>query len=186
MIEFTHYFKVSIFSVLLVSCINDIEPEIPNEEELITTMELHFTPENGGDSKQFLFQDIDGDGGNEPLIVGDTLEANTRYLVSVFLYNEQYTPTLNITEEVEEEGAEHQFFYQSENQSLTFEYNDSDENGDPIGLYFICETSTTTEEVLTVTLRHEPDKNGLNVAEGNIENAGGETDIQVNFPCYVQ
>ena len=35
---------------------------------------------------------------------------------------------------------------------------------------------------MTVILRHEPDKAGAGVSDGDITNAGGETDIEVTFP----
>jgi hypothetical protein len=35
-------------------------------------------------------------------------------------------------------------------------------------------------------LRHEPNKDALNVASGEITNAGGETDIEVSFPVTIK
>ena len=37
----------------------------------------------------------------------------------------------------------------------------------------------------TITLRHEPNKSGMNVNTGDITNAGGETDVQVIFDITV-
>jgi len=40
--------------------------------------------------------------------------------------------------------------------------------------------------VVTITLRHEPAKDATGVSDGDITNAGGETDISVNFPVEIQ
>ncbi len=180
------YKTIGILGVILFSCINDIEPTIPNEEELITTLSLSFTPENGGDSIHFLFQDLDGDGGNPPFLETAPLRDNTVYNVEISLLNEQFNPPFDIGLEVEEEGDEHQFFYSTTLQGITFQYLDSDANGNPIGLKFKMNSGNISQGELQITLRHEPDKFAPQVAEGNIENAGGETDIQVNFLLDVE
>ena len=38
---------------------------------------------------------------------------------------------------------------------------------------------------MTVILRHEPNKAGAGVSDGDITNAGGETDIEVTFPFHL-
>ncbi len=171
---------------LFLSCINDIDPEIPNEEELITTLQIDLYSEVGGEVHRFLFQDIDGEGGNIPFIESDTLKSGVLYRANVSLLNEQYVPAFSITEEVEEEGAEHQFFYQSTPIWGHFEYLDSDEFGFPIGLEFEVIFDSTGEQNFQVILRHEPDKAAEGVSEGDITNAGGETDIEVLFQLYVE
>jgi hypothetical protein len=44
----------------------------------------------------------------------------------------------------------------------------------------------SSEGSLTIILRHEPDKSAPGVSEGDIANAGGETDIQLNFELIIQ
>jgi hypothetical protein len=39
---------------------------------------------------------------------------------------------------------------------------------------------------LKIVLRHKPDKNASGVANGNIANAGGETDIEVEYNVVIQ
>ena len=39
---------------------------------------------------------------------------------------------------------------------------------------------------ITVTLRHEPNKDAAGVSSGDIANAGGETDIEVTFNVEIQ
>jgi hypothetical protein len=47
-------------------------------------------------------------------------------------------------------------------------------------------TSSAGSGTLTITLRHEPNKDGDNVADGDITNAGGETDVEVTFNIDVE
>lgn len=177
-----------LFSILFLvaSCDKDDDVEIPNEEELITTVNFTLTPTDGGDAVSLSFVDLDGDGGNDATITGGTLMANTSYTGSIELLNESESPAENITEEVEEEAEEHQFFFESTISDLTVTYNDQDADGNPIGLSSSISTGEAASGTLTVTLRHEPAKTAEGVAAGNIDNAGGETDIEVSFPIDVQ
>jgi hypothetical protein len=168
-----------------ISCQKE-DPEIPNEEELITTMIYTLTPEGGGNSVIFSFTDLDGDGGEEPTIVAQPLAANTTYNAVIELLNEQETPAESISEEVDEEAEEHQFFYTSTLSSLTISYDDMDADGNPIGLKTKVNTSGPGSGSLKITLKHEPSKSASGVSDGNIENAGGETDIEVTFDALIQ
>jgi hypothetical protein len=170
--------------MFFVAC-NDDDPEIENEEEVITTMTLTLTKADGS-SKVFSFQDLDGEGGNEPVITTEPLEANTEYSVQIELLNETETPSENITEEIEEEDDEHQFFYQVDIVNMNVFYEDMDDDGNPIGLSTTFRTISAGTGTLTVILRHEPDKFAEGVADGLIANAGGETDIEVEFDLVIE
>lgn len=173
------------FCFLTTSCSKD-DPEVVNEEELITTLNLVLTSAIGGESITMKFSDLDGDGGSEPTITGGTLQANTEYSSTVELLNESVTPTENITDEVLEEAVDHQFFYQSNVTGVVFEYDDQDSDGNPIGVKAKITTGDAGMGNLTITLRHEPMKSAANVSTGDITNAGGESDIEVTFPIDVQ
>lgn len=171
--------------LLLTGCKKD-DPVIPNEEEVITTLNYTLTPSDGGTPVVFTFQDLDGDGGNPPIITGGTLAMNTTYIGFLELLNELETPPGNITEEVEEEADEHQFFFQTSLSGVNFSYDDMDANGNPIGLLTTVTTEGPGNGTITVILRHEPDKFALGVSNGDISNAGGETDIEVVFNVEVK
>lgn len=162
------------------------DPEIPNEEEVITTLIMTLTPDSSGNEIKLSFKDLDGDGGNNPVITIDTLQVNTTYTAEIELLNETESPAEVITEEVEEEAEEHQFFYDNTTSGLQVSYKDSDKDGNPVGLLTTVMTGDSTQGTLTVTLRHEPNKSAAGVAAGDITNAGGETDIEVEFPIYVR
>jgi hypothetical protein len=107
--------------------------------------------------------------------------------VEITVADESKTPAEDITEEILEEADEHQFFFRvTEGITLTFSYEDQDKNGNPLGLKTKMITSQPSLGTLRVTLRHEPNKTATGVAMGMIDNAGGETDIEVDFDFVVQ
>ncbi len=178
------------FTVLtaLSACKKDepIDPVIPNEEEVITTLIYTLTPEGSDTSIVLSFFDPDGDGGAPPEITVDTLNSNTTYSGTLQLLNETQNPTENITGEIAAEGESHQFFFVSSVPGVEIEYNDTDASGNPIGLTTSFNTSEPASGTLTITLRHELNKFAGGVADGNIANAGGETDIEITFNVEVQ
>jgi hypothetical protein len=174
-------------AVISTSCKKDDDPVIPNEEELITTLNYTLIAQNQADTVVLRFQDLDGEGGNDPIIIGGTLMANTVYNGSIELLNEQENPAEDITEEVETEAEEHQFFFQVTNGlDAVVTYADTDANGNPLGLASVINSNAVSNGKLTVILRHQPDKNAAGVANGDITNAGGETDIEVTFDVDIQ
>lgn len=177
----------ALLSTILLSCSNDDEPIIPNEEELITTLTLTLVPDGGGTAVVLNFRDIDGDGGNAPEVTTAPLAANTTYNATISLLNEIESPPEDITEEVEEEDLDHQFFYSTAaSLDLTIGYQDLDSNGNPVGIETGFTSGAVSQGSLTIILRHEPDKNAVGVSDGNIANAGGETDIEVVFDLTIE
>lgn len=167
---------------VFISC-DDDDPEVPNEEELITVLNYVLTPMNGGTPVTLNFTDMDGDGGNDPVITGGTLAQNTTYSGQMDLLGVDES----ITEEIEEEDDEHQFFFNTNNLSgINIQYDDQDDNGNPVGLKTTLTTTGASTGTLTVILRHQPDKDASGVSDGVIDNAGGETDIEVTFDIDVQ
>lgn len=165
------------------SCSNDDAPV--NEEEVITTVRTTLT--GGGQVITLTSRDLDGDGPNAPVVtVSGNLVAGTTYTGSTEFLNELEDPAEDITVEVEEEGADHQVFYQVPSSVGTVTYTDTDADGRPIGLNFTLVAGTSgSSGNLTVTLRHLPNKTATGVAAGDITNAGGNTDAVVSFSVAV-
>ena len=165
------------------SCSNDDAPV--NEEEVITTVRTTLT--GGGQVITLTSRDLDGDGPNAPVVtVSGNLVAGTTYTGSSEFLNELEDPAEDITIEVQEEGADHQVFYQLPSSIGTVTYTDTDANGRPIGLNFTLVAGTSgSTGTLTVTLRHLPNKTATGVAAGDITNAGGNTDAAVTFSVAV-
>lgn len=171
-------------TLLFVACSKN-DPEIPNEEELITTLNYTLTS-SSGNTVLLSFVDLDGDGGTAPVITGGTLVANETYTGVLTLLNESETPAESITEEIEEEAEEHQFFFESSVTGLSIAYTDEDSNGNPIGLKSTLTTGAANTGSITIILKHEPNKSASGVVGGDVTNAGGETDIEVTFPISVE
>lgn len=172
----------------VIACSED-EPEapvIPNEEELITTLKWQLISSDNQDTLNFLFRDLDGDGGTAPTIETMDLKANTTYSASVQLLNELENPAEDITEEVSAEAEDHQFFYQTDITGLSVSYSDSDLNGNPVGIITSLSTSDASSGNLSITLLHMPDKFATGVAAGDMAQAGGESDISISFNLNVQ
>jgi hypothetical protein len=183
---FKNYFLLlSLFAGVIMFSSCDDDPVIPNEEELITTVNYTLTS-TAGDVVTLQFLDLDGDGGNAPVITGGTLTANTSYSGSMELLNESEDPSEDVTEEIMEEDDEHQFFFATTVAGLTVDYADTDGNSDPVGLASTVTTGDAGSGTLTVILRHEPDKGASGVSDGDITNAGGSTELEATFPIDVQ
>lgn len=170
---------------LFVSCSDDDHdhPEHSHEEEVITTVTVTLTPSSGTEVT-LEWQDLDGDGPNDPTITGGKLASNTVYDGVIKLLNETETPAEDITEEVEEEADEHQFFYTvSSGLNVTTAYSDTDVDGDgnPVGLEFTLTTGEASSGTVTFTLRHEPTKPNT-----GLEDAGGSTDVEATFNIEVE
>ena len=174
--------------LFFTACENDNNPDPVNEEEVITTLTARFTPQGGGNAVTLMYRDLDGDGPNDPTItVSGNFANGTVYSGSIELLNETETPAEDITEEIQEEDDEHQFFYALANSDIAMvTYTDEDGDGNPVGLTVDMETTARGTTTLTMTLRHEPNKNASGVSDGNIANAGGETDIEVTFTITVE
>ena len=161
----------------------------PNEEELITTVILSLQKQGSLSVQNFVFNDPDGTGGISATIDSIIIEKAAIYSAKITLLNSQSTPVDSISNEVLEEGTDHQFFYLStpSNVLSSFTYDgENDTNGNPIGLDFSLATwNAGGSGNLKITLRHQPDKNATGVSSGDITNANGETDIEVTFPVIL-
>ena len=178
-------FSMSFLSLLVTSCSgDDNNPEPVNEEEVITTMTVTLTPQGGGTAITLQSQDLDGDGPNAPEVtVSGNMASNTSYDGTIVLLNETETPAEDITEEVAEEAEDHQFFFNvAGGLDGTASYEDSDGDGNPLGIEFTLSAGSASNGTLTITLRHEPKKPN----DGSLADAGGETDIAQTFELSIE
>ncbi|GEQ86316.1 hypothetical protein ULMS_18240 [Patiriisocius marinistellae] len=171
-----------LLSVLLINCSDDDDtPEPVNEEEVITTVIVNLV--NGTNTVTLTSRDTDGDGPNPPVetIVGE-MKSGTTYTGTVRFLNETETPSEEITDEVEEEDDEHQVFViPSSGLNLTSTATNNDGNGNPLGTKISVVTGAMSSGNLNITLRHEPNKPN----DGTLADAGGETDVSVNFDVEI-
>lgn len=181
---------VLLVAITFTSCKKDKNPIVPaqppaNEEEVITTLVLTFTDVQSNEEYVFRFTDLDGDGGNAPDLLVDELPGNRSFYVFISLLNESVSPVQNISNQIAEELEQHQFFFQTTGVNLTMSYADEDANMHPVGLINNSTSLSPSSGTLKVTLRHSPDKGAPGVSNGDITNAGGDTDIEVIFPLVI-
>ena len=184
---------VSMLSTALFSCKNhdDNPPVVELEEELITTVKVTFTESGNVEnphSAEFLFTDLDGDGGNSPVFSAEDVFKDVAYDVSVEFLNQSVNPAEDITEEISELSIEHQVFIELiDVAGATLSYDDIDGNGKPLGLNSTWEfSSTVADGEFKLSLIHEPTKPANYILGNPIPNTvGGSTDIEVTFPLKV-
>ena len=189
-------FKYALLAIpfLYFSCSDDDDSVPPpiNEEEVITTMIVTLTPHApaGFDTVTLTTFDSDGDGPTQPEItVSGPISSLMSYDGSIQWLNEMEEETEDVTLEILQEDEEHQVFFGiGDGLPLQVQYNDEDEDGNPVGVYFILapidDTGVTGSGILTVTLVHEPLKpNGGDLDLALSEE--GSIDIQTAFDVEV-
>lgn len=182
-----YIFILSVF--ILPSCdSNSLNPI--NAVEEITTLSIFFTESSTSEVVSYTFKDLDGIGGNPPEITNTgSLKANTDYQTTILLFNENepvISSKYDITEEIKSEAEFYQFFYEYDNLFSNFTYFETDVNGNPVGFNTLWTTGNINLGTLRIILRHNPDKFAEGVANGDITNAGGQTNIEVSFDVIIQ
>tara|TARA_B110000503_G_C7124246_1_gene403858 strand:+ start:804 stop:1361 length:558 start_codon:yes stop_codon:yes gene_type:complete len=155
-------------------------PPNPNEEELITTVELTFINENNlNDVRVFKFADPDGDGGNTPTITDSiVLAANSSYSLAVRFLDESKSPVEDITTEIVAEAIDHLICYITPG-DLMITITDKDANKLNLGLAATVKTQGAESTSLTIRLMHQP-----NQKNGNCDI--GETDVEITFITTIE
>jgi hypothetical protein len=182
---------IFMFSALLLSSCKKETPQEPDEEEVITSVELTFTPEGGteDDELSFEWEDIDGNGTAEeidPII----LDKGKKYNVEVEVYNKSVTPEEDITEEIEtvEGKKSHRFYYIPAPANLvTISGLDKDADNVTVGLSGLWETAAAAATgKIRVVLRHYAGTPPNKQENDPVDSPKASTDIDVEFPLEVK
>ncbi len=182
---YKYYSFLAIF--LLISCVHGEDFEPSDDNELITTVKLTFTPQeqNTGDTPLvFYWKDVQGDGIVDRL---DPIELNseTQYDLKLELFDETKSPKEDISEDIEEEADVHLFVYKVLPASLMkVSIKDRDNNGLALGLRSDVKTSSKGYGKLRVQLKHQPPVNGRRIKNGQEDI--GSTDVDVEFNLIVK
>lgn len=147
-------------------------------EENITTIEVHLTGTNF--DKKFYWNDTDGDGVANSI---DEIQipANTGNIQAhLHVYDRSVTPEIDITEEIEEESADHLFTYAVTGANLTIGSLNTDSANNPFGITSVWTTAAAGSGSVNIKLYHEPTN------KTNATNPGGEVDFDVVFPVKIQ
>jgi hypothetical protein len=191
---------------LLVACsdVKDDEDDHDHDHDhgLITAIVLDFESDSG-ETMSARWEDPTGDGSG--VTVDDImLTAGASYDVSVEVLNQLEEPVEDVTLEILELADEHQFFFTgagvtgpgSDSGSAVVEhsYNDTDNQGLPLGVDNIFNALEAGSGDMEVTLRHMPPESGEpikydgmagTVAADGFSAIGGSNDIQVTFNVQV-
>lgn len=191
-------------ALILTGCNKDdslpvVPPAVENELEIMTDVKLIFTNSvDATDIVEARAQDPDGIGVEEMTVL-DTINLDTSktYTLTYEIMNNLETPGEDIGAEVLEEDDEHQFFFSYtadafsspsgngniDNASDAINYNDEDDNGNPVGLSTSWTTPSTpvTEGTFTVKLMHQP---GVKTATSSV--ADGDADWELTFVLNIQ
>jgi len=192
-----------LFSVItIIGCSNDddVAPEEENEVEVFTDVTLVFTnTADVNDVVRASAQDPDGTGIQELQILDAiTLAGDTEYTLTYEILNALDPADIeDIGDEILEEDNELQFFFSfTENVFANptgngnidaaadpINYNDADENGNPVGLSSTWTTSSTASSgaSFTVRLQHQPD-----VKTATSGSNDGDTDFALTFALNIK
>ncbi len=197
LISFITYVLLLSSILLFSSCVDDDVPPEENEEETITDVTLTFTPTTGAPVIA-TWKDADGEGVGDPVLTPITLAANTTYTLTIDLVNAiDPTDPESITEEVEEEAAEHMFFFEwtdglfsdptgdgnlgAGNRADALNYEDQDDAGQPLGLETTWTTAAAAKGTFRVVLKHQPD-----IKSATSDSTNGESDVDISWEITVQ
>ena len=188
-----NYLLYAVLTLFIFTACEEDEaaPEEENEVEVFTDVKLVFTPSGGGAAVEAAAQDPDGAGVQELQVLGAiNLAANTSYTLTMVIENCLESPCELMNEEIEEEDDEHQFFFAFTNDAFTspvgngnidsasdpLNYNDTDGNGNAIGLNTSWTTGSASSGTFTVQLQHQPD-----VKTATSGATDGDTDFALTF-----
>lgn len=179
------YMLLVSIALLLTACFKD-KPGETNEEELITTMNVKFTPVTGGAAIVYSFDDADGPGGIAPVQQEIVLAANVAYNAEIELLNKSVSPAGNITTEVAAEAEAHRFFYQpSLTSNIVVNNFNNDANGMPLGITSTWAAGVTGTGTITITLRHYPGTPPDKQTADGVTSPKSTTDIAISFTTRI-
>lgn len=180
-----------IFAVLglctMVSCNKDNDTPTEEPQQVVTTVKVVLTKVGTLEEVILNYHDLDGKGGNDPVIDGGTLTANTVYFSMIEeIQNEMVNPAQDVKALIENNNEAYQVFYRPSQVDLSLEYADRDDVGLPIGLFTAITTGSAGDGSMIISIVESPNKTASGVSEGRVDNAGGRTLVQMNFPISIE
>lgn len=177
---------LSVTALFLTGCDHAHDHDHSHPQEVITTVTINLVNVNDStDITSATWKDVDGEGGNPPVIDTLLVKAGKTYNGSLVLLNESVTPAEDVTKEIEKDKNEHQFFYTSLGDianriSVTIKDFDTNNPPLPVGLKFDFQVSTGVNAVgsFRILLSHYDQ-----VPKST--NPSPETDIDIQFPVRI-
>ena len=188
---------ITIITILTISSCSKEDPKQPlptNPQEVLTTILIKGYNQNDSLNTNYQFnykwEDLDGDGGNLPVIDTINLDSGIIYTCEIIILDKTKTPFDTVSNAIEEEKNAHQFFF-TPSANLTAkikaEILDFDTNipSLPVGLSFNLNTknkqsfTTPILSSLNMVLSH------YDGVTKTIEKSN-ESDIDINFPLKLK
>jgi len=190
------FYVLALAAFAFASCESE-DPVIENEEEVITDVTLSFTEINTsgtpiGTKVSFKASDPQGiELGTAPTIETVRLTKGKNYRMEITVSNA--IANEDITAEILAEGDEHQFYFLGTafvgSPPLTIVYDDP--SGELIGLrtkVAVAASPGFNNAIMRVILRHDLNKGFAGANNPNFQNfeqAGGESDLDIDFPLVI-
>jgi hypothetical protein len=192
--------KVSLYLLAVLafgfaSCESE-DPEKENDGEVITDVTLKFQELNASNAlvgSVLTFKASDPQGievGKTPTVQSISLTKGKKYQMTIEVTNE--IEKEDITKEILEEAAEHQFFFLGPVfDSNIFSIQYADAGGIALGLkntVTVSSSTGTNNSSMRIVLRHDLNKSfagANNPTFANFAQAGGESDLDITFPVIL-
>lgn len=183
-------------TLIITACdkedVDPTKPQDSNAQELITTVVLNGYNVNNPSLNQFSikWEDLDGDGGNAPIIDTLQLDSGITYRVNVLMLDKTKTPFDTISNEVLREADEHQLFYTLSpnlNDKLNITRLDNDNNNPPLPLGLDIRITPTSIMPSAI-----PIIGNLNIKLSHYDGVpktttpSAESDIDINLPIKLK
>lgn len=190
------FYALALAALAFTSCESE-EPVIENEQEVITDVTLSFTELNATGNPigtKISYKASNPQGivlGTAPTIETVRLTKGKNYRMEITVFNS--IEKEDITAEILAEGDEHQFYFLGTafagSPPLTIVYDDP--SGELIGLrtkVAVAASPGFNNAIMRVILRHDLNKGFAGATNPNFQNfeqAGGESDLDINFPLVI-
>lgn len=174
-------FAFLVLALLISACQKDESPAWLYRPDPVTSVEMRFIPVNNADTTVVFFaEDITGEWDNLSFDTYPSLDTNATYTFVISAFGSE-----NNSRNYSVPGTMHQYFLEDSACDWSFEF-ENDVNGNPIGSLGQVFTGGPSSGTLKIIHRFEPDKFAEGVSEGDITNAGGETDFELTFNVTIE
>jgi hypothetical protein len=164
---------VAALALLIISCEDPTSDE--SNDIQITTLIYHLVPKGTRDTVSLEYQDLDGEGGEDPIIKNRKLDTNIEYFGYIELLDENHPNPEKPHERVDNNTSTYQFFYElSDTSNHDISYIDSDPTGFPVGLTTVFLSGSGNTERLNIRLYEELDKSASGPDYADTTSIGGK------------
>lgn len=202
--------KATLSTLLVAAACHGHGHDHDHENEVISRIELAFTPAGGGAPLVFSFDDPDGDGGISGTSERVALALGAEYSLALRFRNTLAEPPEDLTEEIEAESEEHLVLLlgdlsgpASSSPSALLDQSYADRESDygpnavgddlPVGLLHTVTAARAGSGKLRVMLRHLPPINQQPQKTGELpaelaagRDLPGSVDVDVSFDLVVE